>query len=90
MSKRIHLTKTKAGIRLTVMGAESFSDQIRKAVEASGRSRYGICKAIGVAEATMSRFMNRKGGLSMASLDRLAELIGLVVVANPTARKAGE
>jgi transcriptional regulator with XRE-family HTH domain len=57
----------------------TFSDQIRAAVGASGLSRYRICKEIGIAEATMSRFMNGKGGLSMASLDRLAELLALGV-----------
>jgi transcriptional regulator with XRE-family HTH domain len=57
----------------------TFSEQIRAAVGASGLSRYRICKEIGIAEATMSRFMNGKGGLSMASLDRLAELLSLEV-----------
>jgi transcriptional regulator with XRE-family HTH domain len=53
------------------------SDQVRRAVDASGRSRYAICKAVGLAEATMSRFMNGKGGLSMDSLDALADLLDL-------------
>jgi transcriptional regulator with XRE-family HTH domain len=55
----------------------AFSDQIREAVDASGLSRYRICKEVGITESTMSRFMNSKGGLSMASLDRLAELLAL-------------
>ena len=38
--------------------------QIRAAVDGSGLSRYRICREIGVAQATMSRFMNGKGGLS--------------------------
>lgn len=63
--------------------AGRFSDQIRAAVEASGLSRYRIAKEIEVGEATMSRFMSNKGGLSMASLDRLAELLGLAVVVQP-------
>jgi transcriptional regulator with XRE-family HTH domain len=60
--------------------SRTFSDQIRGAVEASGLSRYRICKEIGITESTMSRFMNAKGGLSMASLDRLADLLALAVV----------
>jgi transcriptional regulator with XRE-family HTH domain len=63
------------------MTSTRFSDQIRAAVDASGFSRYRIAKEIGIGEATMSRFMTGKGGLSMASLDKLAELIGLEVVA---------
>ncbi|HEX4592261.1 MAG TPA: helix-turn-helix transcriptional regulator [Gemmataceae bacterium] len=53
------------------------SDQVRRAVDASGLSRYRISKEIGVAESTMSRFMSGQGGLSMENLDALAELIGL-------------
>jgi transcriptional regulator with XRE-family HTH domain len=57
------------------------SDQVRRAVDASGLSRYRIAKTIGVAESTMSRFMAGKGGLSLANLDTLADLLGLNVAA---------
>jgi hypothetical protein len=56
---------------------EKLSDQVRWAVAASGRSRYSICKALGLAQATMSRFMSGKGGLAMDSLDALADLLDL-------------
>jgi transcriptional regulator with XRE-family HTH domain len=56
------------------------SDQIRRAVDASGLSRYRISKRLGVAESTMSRFMSG-GGLSMDKLDALAGLLGLNIVA---------
>ena len=56
---------------------ETLRDQVRRAVGASGRSRYAICKALGLAEATMSRFMNGRGGLSMDTLDALADLLDL-------------
>ena len=57
------------------------SDQVRRAVDASGLSRYRIAKEIGMAESTMSRFMSGKGGLSLANLDALADLLGLDIVA---------
>ena len=64
-----------------------FSDQIRDAVIASGMSRYAICKAIGLNQGAMSRFMSGKGGLSLDTLDRLAEVLRLaVVVEQPTER----
>jgi transcriptional regulator with XRE-family HTH domain len=71
---------------------KTFSDQIRTAVDGSGQSRYRICAEIGVAQATMSRFMNGKGGLSMNSLDRLAALLSLSVVAikGPGSTEGGE
>ncbi len=59
------------------------SDEIRDAVEASGLSRYRIAKEIDVAESTMSRFMGRKGGLSLDNLDRLADLLGLHIATEP-------
>lgn len=55
------------------------SDQIRAAIDASGMSRYRVCKLVGLAEATMSRFMTGKGGLSMAMLDRIADCLGLEI-----------
>ena len=62
------------------MANKKLSDEIRDAVDASGMSRYAIAKALGVAESTMSRFMNGKGGLSMEYIDRLAALLGLHIV----------
>ena len=59
------------------------SDQVRRAVDASGLSRYRISKELGVAESTMSRFMAGKGGLSMEHLDALAALLGLNITAEP-------
>jgi len=56
------------------------SDQIRRAVDASGLSRYRISKALNIAESTMSRFMSGQGGLSMDNLDALADLLDLDIV----------
>jgi len=58
---------------------EKLSDQVRRAVDASGLTRYRICKTLGIAESTMSRFMSGQGGLGMAYLDALADLIDLNV-----------
>jgi transcriptional regulator with XRE-family HTH domain len=65
------------------------SDQIRRAVDASGLSRYRISKELGIAESTMSRFMSGKGGLSMDSIDALAALLGLNIVAGKRANQKG-
>jgi hypothetical protein len=67
------------------MGYKRLSDQIREAIDTSGHSRYAICKAIGLNQGAMSRFMSGKGGLSLDSLDRIGELIGLEVVSRPKA-----
>ena len=57
-----------------------FSDEIRQAVDACGLTRYAICKALGMEQSLMSRFM---GGawLGKESMDALAELLNLHAVA---------
>ena len=62
--------------------AEKLSEQVRRAVASCGMSRYAICKAIGLAESNMSRFMARRSGLSMDTLDRLGLLLELRITAN--------
>ena len=69
------------------MSGKRFSDQIREAVDASGMSRYAICKAIGFNQGAMSRFMSGGGGLSMDVMDKLADLLGLAVVRKTEASK---
>jgi len=57
------------------------SDEVRQAVDACGLSRYRIAKLLDVEQSLLSRFMAGKGGLSTSTLDALAELIDLHVVA---------
>lgn len=68
--------------------AKRFSDQIRQAVDASDLSRYAICKALGIDQAVMSRFM-AGAGMELANIDRLADLLGLKVK-RPAKRRAGK
>ena len=62
------------------------SDELRRAVDASGLSRYRISKALGISESTMSRFMAGRG-LSMEYLDALAELLDLHLAAPKRPKK---
>ena len=57
------------------------SDQIRQAVDESGMSRYAICKATGIDQGMFSHFMAGKVALGLANVDKLADLLGLDVVA---------
>jgi ribosome-binding protein aMBF1 (putative translation factor) len=52
-------------------------DQLRTAIDGSGMSRYAIAKAIELDQSTLSRFMSKKAGLSVATIDKLGELLGL-------------
>jgi transcriptional regulator with XRE-family HTH domain len=71
------------------MSTECFSDQLRRAIDESGMSRYAVCKAIGVHQSTMSKFMNGKGGMSIQALDRMGELLGLHLMVKKPKRRGG-
>jgi DNA-binding phage protein len=58
-----------------------FSDQLRQAIDQSDKTRYRISQETGVSEAVLSRFMNRKVGLSMETVDLVCECLGLRLVA---------
>jgi transcriptional regulator with XRE-family HTH domain len=53
------------------------SDELRKAIEKSGVSRYRIAKDLGISEATLSRFMSGERGLTLKVLDKLCDHLGL-------------
>ena len=61
------------------------SDQIREIIRASGWSQVALCQHTGISQPTMSRFLDGRIGLSMAKLDRLAELLDLTIAVGPNA-----
>ncbi len=65
------------------------SDQVRKAIEDSGETRYQIAKNADLDDTTLCRFMSGERGLSMKVLDALAEYLELSIVSNrkPVQRK---
>ena len=72
--------------------AKPISQQLRDAIDASGLSRYRVCKEIELSESTMSHFMAGECGLSLTTVDRLGELLGLSVVAEtkPQTKRANK
>ncbi|MCE9590086.1 MAG: helix-turn-helix domain-containing protein [Planctomycetes bacterium] len=64
------------------------SDQIRRAIDGCGLTRYRISKETGIAEATLTRFMSAERGLPMKTLDRLADFLDLnITTGRPPAKK---
>jgi len=62
------------------------SDQVRRAVDSCGASRYRLSKATGLSQSQLSRFMAGHIGLSMHALDMLADVLQLrIVVGGPAA-----
>ena len=59
-----------------------FSEQLRAGIERSDKTRYRISKETGVAESVLCRFIHSKVGLSMESVDKLCECLGLRLVAD--------
>jgi hypothetical protein len=61
------------------MRVMKLSDQIRRAVVDAKLSRYAIYKATGIDQGSLSKFVHGKSGLSLDSIDRLADLLGLSI-----------
>ena len=72
------------------MGSKLISQQLRDAIDASGMSRYRICKEIGLGESTMSHFMHGQCGLQLSTIDRLGKLLGLKIVTKRQGSKGKE
>jgi transcriptional regulator with XRE-family HTH domain len=60
---------------------------IRKAIEASGHTRYRIAKETGIAASQLSRLVNGETGLSVESIEKLADYLGLEIVVRPKRRR---
>ena len=56
---------------------QSLSAELRQAIERSGLSRYGIWQQTGIDQGSLSKFMDGERGLSIESIDKIAELLGL-------------
>jgi transcriptional regulator with XRE-family HTH domain len=56
---------------------------IRKAIEASGQTRYRISQETGIAQSQLSRLMSGECGMSIGTVQRLADYLGLELVVRP-------
>jgi plasmid maintenance system antidote protein VapI len=67
---------------------EPFSSLLRRAILESGLTRYAISARSGVHQAALSRFIAGKRSLSLESVDKLVDVLGLEVRL-PRKRKDG-
>jgi transcriptional regulator with XRE-family HTH domain len=65
------------------------TDQLRKAIDDSGLTRYKIAKAIGIDESALAKFYNERRGLSMDALNALGEFLQLTITLGRKPGKKG-
>ena len=64
------------------------SEQLRKAMERSGMTRYEIAKQAGIEQSSLSRFFSGDRGLSQDAIDAICKLLGLRLVSGTPRRRA--
>jgi len=65
----------------------TLTDQLRRAIETADKSRYALWKETGIDQATLSRFIHGKGGLSLDGWNRLAEALDLELTKRQPAKR---
>ena len=58
-------------------------DDIRKAIKASGISRYRLSKDLGISEGQLCELMAGTKGLSVEAIERLVDYLGLEIIIRP-------
>lgn len=68
---------------------KKLSEQLRAAILNADKSRYRIAKETGLTEAGLSRFVNHVSGLSLDSIDKIGEYLGLEIVVREQSERKG-
>jgi transcriptional regulator with XRE-family HTH domain len=66
------------------------SDQLRRAIDDSGLTRYRISRETGISETALSLFYNGQRGLSMKALNALGKCLELKIVMGRKPEKEGK
>jgi transcriptional regulator with XRE-family HTH domain len=66
------------------------TDQLRRAIDDSGLTRYRIAKGTGIDESALAKFYNGHRGLSMEALNALGEYLQLTITLGRKPDKKGE
>jgi len=67
-------------------GMAQILDQIRKAIESSGVTRYRIAQDTGISQSRLSKLMSGDAGLSFEAIEQLADYLGLEFTLRPKRR----
>ena len=63
--------------------------EMQKVIRDCGKSRYAISQETGVDEGQLSRFMSKGYGISLETLELIADCIGYEITARPKRRRKG-
>lgn len=63
------------------------TDTIRAAVKASEHTPYAIAKGAGIARSQLSRLLSGESGMTVDTLERLADFLGLRIRVEPKSKK---
>jgi hypothetical protein len=66
------------------------TERIQEAIRSSGTSRYAISKATGIDQALLCRFLQGKSSLTLISVDKVLDALGLEIVIRPSRTGKGE
>lgn len=69
------------------MSRKQLSDEIRDAINNSGKTHLKICQEIGLVQPAMSKFMTGRAGLPLAVIDRVASLLDLHISVGKPGKK---
>ena len=58
-------------------------DEIRRAIQASDKTRYRLSQETGIPQSQLSRLMTGEKGLSFDATERLAEALGIEIIIRP-------
>ena len=62
---------------IMIISMKNYSDQVRRAINQCGMSRYAISKASGVSQGMLSRFVAGEMDMTLRTLGRIAPFIGV-------------
>ncbi len=68
------------------MNMARLTDAIRAAIRASDQTPYAIAKGAGVARSQLSRLLSGEAGMSVDTLERLADYLDLRITIEPKSK----
>ncbi len=75
---------------MTKKRTTKLTDQLRKAIDDCGQTRYEIAKQTGIDESALAKFYNGQRGVSMKALNALGEFLELKIVMGRKPSKKGK